>query len=55
MWCALRRYFPEEVVGNIKGITMTKDEQGAVFDVADQDVKVFEDFIEVGVGAGREA
>ena len=42
-------------MGNIKGITMTKDERGAVFDVADQDVKVFEDFIAVGSGAKSDA
>ena len=47
VWGALRRYFPEEVVSQIKGITMTKDEQGAVFDVQDKDVKLFEDYITV--------
>ena len=44
---ALRRYFPEEVVIAIKGITMTKDEQGAVFDVEDNHLHFFEDFIKV--------
>lgn len=44
---ALRRYFPEEVVSAIKGITMTKDEQGAVFDVEDKHLHYFEDYIRV--------
>lgn len=44
---ALRRYFPEEVVSSIKGISMTKDEQGAVFDVEDKHIHYFEEYIEV--------
>ena len=55
MWGALRRYFPEEVVSQIKGITMTKDEQGAVFDVEDKDVKLFEEYIHVSESGTSEA
>lgn len=44
---ALRRYFTEEVVSSIKSISMTKDEQGAVFDVEDQHLHYFEEFIQV--------
>ena len=55
VWGALRRYFPEEVVSQIKGITMTKDEQGAVFDVEDKDVKLFEDYIHVSESGANEA
>lgn len=44
---ALRRYFPEDVVSAIKGISMTKDEQGAVFDVEDKHIHYFEDYIKV--------
>lgn len=47
VWGALRRYFPEDVVSSIKGITMTKDEKGAVFDVPEEHLQLFKDFIEV--------
>ena len=45
VWGALRRYFPEDAVASIKGITMTKDEKGAVFDVEDKYLPLFEDYI----------
>ena len=45
VWGALRRYFPEDAVSTIKGITMTKDEKGAVFDVEDKYLPLFEDYM----------
>ena len=34
---------------------MTKDEQGAVFDVEDKDVKLFEEYIHVSESGASEA
>ena len=46
VWGALRRYFPEDVISTIKGITQTKDEKSAVFDVEDQHLHYFEEYME---------
>lgn len=47
VWGALRRHFPEDVVTSIKANTMTKDERGAVFDVPEEHIQLFKDYIEV--------
>ena len=52
VWGALRRYFPEEALSSIRGITMTKDEKGAVFDVEDQYLHYFTEFMQVRLGLG---
>ncbi|KAL6569427.1 DEAD-box ATP-dependent RNA helicase 7 [Orobanche minor] len=38
---ALRRFLPEEKVESIKGLSMTADAKGAVFDVATEDLDTF--------------
>ena len=37
----LRRFLPEEKVESIKGLTLTADGNGAVFDVATEDLDAF--------------
>lgn len=38
---ALRRFLPEEKVESIKGLSLTADGKGAVFDVASEDLDTF--------------
>ena len=52
MWGALRRFFPEDVVASVRGLSLTKDEKGAVFDVEDGFLPVFEKYIQEH-GEGR--
>ena len=52
MWGALRRFFPEDVVAAVRGLSLTKDEKGAVFDVEDAFLPVFEKYIQEH-GEGR--
>lgn len=37
----LRRFLPQEKVDSVKGLTLTADGNGAVFDVPDEDVDLF--------------
>lgn len=52
VWGALRRFFPEDVVASVRGLSLTKDERGAVFDVEDGFLPAFEKYIQEH-GEGR--
>ena len=46
VWNILRRFLPEQITQNIKGMRCFKDNQGAVFDVYAQDAGKVEDIFE---------
>jgi hypothetical protein len=46
VWNVLRRYLPELITQNIKGMRCFKDSTGAVFDVQAVDAQKFEDIFE---------
>ena len=46
VWNILRRYLPEEITQNIKGMRCFKDNTGAVFDVQSSNVEKFEDIFD---------
>ena len=52
VWGALRRFFPEDAVAGVRGLSLTKDERGAVFDVEDAFLPLFEKYIQEH-GEGR--
>lgn len=43
VWSVIRKHIPQEMVDNIRGMRMFKDQTGAVFDVAEHDIQKFED------------
>lgn len=43
IWNILRRYLPEKISGNIRGMRVFVDNTGACFDVAVTDMERFED------------
>lgn len=46
VWNILRRFLPESITQNIKGMRCFKDNQGAVFDVQAQDAQRVEEIFE---------
>jgi GUCT (NUC152) domain len=46
VWNILKRYLPESVTSNIRGMRCYKDNTGAVFDVPAQDAQKVEDIFE---------
>jgi hypothetical protein len=46
VWNVLRRYLPESITNNIKGMRVFIDNTGACFDVQAHEVQKFEDIFE---------
>lgn len=46
VWNVLRRYLPENITSNIKGMKCFKDSTGACFDVSSRDAEKLEDIFE---------
>jgi hypothetical protein len=46
VWNVLRRYLPESITNNIKGMRVFVDNTGACFDVQSHEVQKFEDIFE---------
>lgn len=43
VWGIMRKFLPQEVNDSIRGMRMFKDQNGAVFDVPDENLDKFED------------
>jgi hypothetical protein len=43
IWNIIRRYLPEKISGNIRGMRVFVDNTGACFDVSSGDIERFED------------
>ena len=54
MWNILRRYAPENITADIKGLRALADKTGAVFDVDEAHVGQFEEIFEKAKEGGRQ-